>query len=127
MPERAGPPSGVVPSKIWLRSATTRPLRARTSMPTSCWRGTKSWIGMPILERRGTPRACNASGSCTPVSVRNDTSTMASSPKGLNSARNCCAPRTVVPAAKYHSSAARRAHGSDATSPPAATSCATTA
>ena len=41
---------------------------------------------------------------------------MASSPNGLKSTRNCCAPFTVVPSAKYQSVAAARAQGSTARS-----------
>ena len=70
-----------------------------------------------MRERRGTTTACRSSGCCTPVSVRKVTSTMASSPKGLNNARSCSAPGTVVPDAKYQSGPAARVHGSTATSP----------
>ena len=99
-----------------LRCARRRPVRSARvpRCATSCWRGTKSWTGMLIARAARHASACSASGSCTPVVGEEGTSTMASSPKGLNSARYCCAPRTVVPAAKYQSSAARRAHGSAA-------------
>ena len=93
MPWRVGPGvgHGAVEDLRAARRRRARGARARA------WRraagaGRVSCTGMVMRERRGTTTACSASGSCTPVSVRNVTSTMASSPKGLNSARSCCAP-----------------------------------
>jgi hypothetical protein len=57
-----------------------------------------------------------ALGASKPAVVRNDTSTIASSPNGLKSASQSCAPRTVVPSAKNQSGDGSRAHGPTATS-----------
>ena len=95
MPWRAGPPSGrgAVEDLRLARRRPDRSARVHLRSPTRCWRGTMSWTGMrdpraarhddaPAARRAPAPRS----------SVTNETSTMASSPNGLNSTRNCCAP-----------------------------------
>ena len=76
-----------------------------------------------VLDRDGDPAVgrhhepWRSPVPAAPELVRKSMSTIASSANGLNSARNSCAPFTVVPAAKCHCGAASRAHGPKPASP----------
>ena len=96
-------PSMETSSNTCVCSATTRPVRACTCAATRVWRSTESCTGIVTRDRRGITSACRPAGSCVPASVTNETSTMASSPNGLNNNRSCWLPSTVVPDAKYQS------------------------
>ena len=101
--ESARPLRPSVPSSIWDCSAMTRPRRALTSVDDEIVAA-----GL-VLDRDRDPavgRARRNPGArrarSGPALVRKSMSTIASSANGLNSARNSCAPLTVVPAAKCH-------------------------
>ncbi len=79
-------------------------------MPTRAWFCTWSLSFTATRLWRPTSRPCRPDGALRPSSVATVMSTFASVPSGLNSTSHCSAPRTVVPAAKYHAREVTLAH-----------------
>ena len=107
MPSRAG----LVPSKVWIRSTTTRPLpdlhlRRHLALRVTSWS-----TYAPTTLRPGTTKFWKRSVCRVPSSVAKSIVTVASSGNGFMNTRSSRAPRSVTPHGNDHDGAAVELHG----------------
>ena len=99
-----------LPSKVWSRSTTIRPVRVVMVAATSARRDGFSTV-TTRSDRAGMARPVRAWGAMGPSSVANSTSTEVGSGNGLNKKSCSTAPRRVEPDGRYQVLDAAEAQG----------------